>query len=697
MVFLNNYFLFTYDFKLIKILGRTILILIFSPVGALTSKPLAFRYWSWELESTYIVNLTDGISEKIRIDLKNKEVIRTLPWLKNNEVENWISDKSRFTYDGFNSNKVVSFYVKKKLCLIPIFYVILLSLDPLNLKIFNNNYFRSEYLSHIASKDSFFKYSFSNFYFFKFLFFKNLNYSNINFEKNFKTLQLINFISKKTKLSYFNFINLFWKWITYLKILNKLFILLNNYIYIRVNKLFNNKNLYLNNLNFLTKISPQVLHSHILIHLLDKNFINKHLIYTSVNSDLIFNKVLNNFINLNEQNIITKKTITLLPTLIPLSSKLFFWFNSLPKNLVFDNYDLIITINTNLRLSAPKIFLSLRKLKKKKNIRLISFGDNYFYSNFFLNFGFSYALLSKVFSYKHWVLSFFKKKKQIGFLIGENILNILKTKFFIFKKYFEMKNILYNYIQTNTFNFPKIQTFNYRFHLINSSPIFNSLLFNNNKKNINKYYKKINYKFLLTKKIGSDLNSSFSNWNTPSSKFLNQNTNLVSTNYNFLFESNMPDYFNQKDWDIIFPVINLLGSTYLYKSYDYTLLKSLFVKNSPNLSWINYCYILTINFFLYYPYILFNNYLTNNFFIVKILTELYLKNNFLNIKKNKFILTTRKIWKNFFKIKLFLRLKKFINFSIDNVWYSQNSYVLSSKYTKFGYSMVSLKNKTFNK
>jgi hypothetical protein len=126
-------FLFNYN-KIVKkcILGCTILIFsCYKNVGALTSKPFAFKARSWELETSYIVNLSDGLADKIRVDVKGLEVVRILPWLNNKNTEGWISDKTRFSYDGLSINRVDKFYFKKYLVLIPLILNIFFSSNSL--------------------------------------------------------------------------------------------------------------------------------------------------------------------------------------------------------------------------------------------------------------------------------------------------------------------------------------------------------------------------------------------------------------------------------------------------------------------------------------------------------------------------------------------------------------------------------------
>lgn len=54
------------------------------PVGALTSKPFAFKARNWELKATESIDVTDAVGSNIRIDSRGPEVMRILPRL--NEV-----------------------------------------------------------------------------------------------------------------------------------------------------------------------------------------------------------------------------------------------------------------------------------------------------------------------------------------------------------------------------------------------------------------------------------------------------------------------------------------------------------------------------------------------------------------------------------------------------------------------------------
>ncbi|MEE8295035.1 MAG: NADH-quinone oxidoreductase subunit NuoG, partial [Sphingomonadales bacterium] len=83
------------------------------PVGALTSKPYAFTARSWELKKTETVDVMDALGSAIRLDARGNEIMRILPRLNEDVNEEWISDKTRFHYDGLKRQRLDSPYVKK--------------------------------------------------------------------------------------------------------------------------------------------------------------------------------------------------------------------------------------------------------------------------------------------------------------------------------------------------------------------------------------------------------------------------------------------------------------------------------------------------------------------------------------------------------------------------------------------------------
>ena len=58
------------------------------PVGALTSQSYAFKYRPWELKTSESIDTSDAIGSNIRVDFKEKEIIRILPVI-NDEINVW--------------------------------------------------------------------------------------------------------------------------------------------------------------------------------------------------------------------------------------------------------------------------------------------------------------------------------------------------------------------------------------------------------------------------------------------------------------------------------------------------------------------------------------------------------------------------------------------------------------------------------
>ena len=75
------------------------------PVGALTAKPYPFLGRSWELKNITGIDFSDGFGTNINIFLKNNKIIKVLPATvtKDSAEINWISDKTRFSFDGMFS------------------------------------------------------------------------------------------------------------------------------------------------------------------------------------------------------------------------------------------------------------------------------------------------------------------------------------------------------------------------------------------------------------------------------------------------------------------------------------------------------------------------------------------------------------------------------------------------------------------
>ena len=82
------------------------------PVGALTSKPYNYKARPWELKKVETIDVMDGLGCNIRVDVRGNEVMRVLPRLHEEINEEWIDDKTRYSYDGLKKNRLDRPYVR---------------------------------------------------------------------------------------------------------------------------------------------------------------------------------------------------------------------------------------------------------------------------------------------------------------------------------------------------------------------------------------------------------------------------------------------------------------------------------------------------------------------------------------------------------------------------------------------------------
>uniref|UniRef100_A0A8C2QR70 NADH-ubiquinone oxidoreductase 75 kDa subunit, mitochondrial n=1 Tax=Capra hircus TaxID=9925 RepID=A0A8C2QR70_CAPHI len=76
------------------------------PVGALTSKPYAFTARPWETRKTESIDVMDAVGSNIVVSTRTGEVMRILPRMHEDINEEWISDKTRFAYDGLKRQRL---------------------------------------------------------------------------------------------------------------------------------------------------------------------------------------------------------------------------------------------------------------------------------------------------------------------------------------------------------------------------------------------------------------------------------------------------------------------------------------------------------------------------------------------------------------------------------------------------------------
>ncbi|OYX87988.1 MAG: NADH-quinone oxidoreductase subunit G [Azorhizobium sp. 35-67-5] len=83
------------------------------PVGALTHKPYQFHARPWELSKTESIDVMDAVGSNIRIDTRGREVMRILPGTSEAVNEEWISDKTRYVWDGLKTQRLDRPYVRR--------------------------------------------------------------------------------------------------------------------------------------------------------------------------------------------------------------------------------------------------------------------------------------------------------------------------------------------------------------------------------------------------------------------------------------------------------------------------------------------------------------------------------------------------------------------------------------------------------
>jgi NADH-quinone oxidoreductase subunit G len=76
------------------------------PVGALLQKPHAFEFRPWELRRVAGIDVMDAVGSNIRIDVRQRQVMRILPRVSEDVNEEWISDKTRHHVDALVRNRL---------------------------------------------------------------------------------------------------------------------------------------------------------------------------------------------------------------------------------------------------------------------------------------------------------------------------------------------------------------------------------------------------------------------------------------------------------------------------------------------------------------------------------------------------------------------------------------------------------------
>lgn len=79
------------------------------PVGALTSKPYAFKARPWEIRITESIDLTDSFGSNIYIHSKESQIVRILPKINADLNGSIITDKARFSFDSSTNERLTRF------------------------------------------------------------------------------------------------------------------------------------------------------------------------------------------------------------------------------------------------------------------------------------------------------------------------------------------------------------------------------------------------------------------------------------------------------------------------------------------------------------------------------------------------------------------------------------------------------------
>jgi len=76
------------------------------PVGALLQKPQLFEQRSWELRRVQGIDVMDAVGSNIRLDVRQRQVMRILPRINEDVNEEWIADKTRHHVDALVRNRL---------------------------------------------------------------------------------------------------------------------------------------------------------------------------------------------------------------------------------------------------------------------------------------------------------------------------------------------------------------------------------------------------------------------------------------------------------------------------------------------------------------------------------------------------------------------------------------------------------------
>jgi NADH-quinone oxidoreductase subunit G len=84
------------------------------PVGALLQRPQIFEMRPWELRRIPAIDVMDAVGSNIRLDVRQRQVMRILPRVNDDVNEEWISDKTRHHADALVRNRLDRPWIREK-------------------------------------------------------------------------------------------------------------------------------------------------------------------------------------------------------------------------------------------------------------------------------------------------------------------------------------------------------------------------------------------------------------------------------------------------------------------------------------------------------------------------------------------------------------------------------------------------------
>lgn len=114
------------------------------PVGALTSKPYAFTARSWELTKIESIDILDSMCSNVSYHVYSGTIIRVLPILHLGINEEWLTNRTRFSYDSYILQRITVPLVNNNNNLVKsnwftVFKKINLNIGKSNLLLLNND------------------------------------------------------------------------------------------------------------------------------------------------------------------------------------------------------------------------------------------------------------------------------------------------------------------------------------------------------------------------------------------------------------------------------------------------------------------------------------------------------------------------------------------------------------------------------